>query len=250
MNRRDFLKYNMMAASSVVFVDSVLGAVNPALKAESIDAVYKGFLNPPVSSRLFVRWWWNGNRLSKKEILRELDVMKTAGIGGVEINPIAFPQTADPVGYEALTIFEDDWLDMLEVALKGAKERGIICDMIVGSGWPFGGEFLKKQDQTQMVTIGTIDLFDFDPMNLRAGIGIMIREEFREKGYATEALEMLIRYAFEVLHIHQLFCNISGENLASIRIFEKLGFIRCGEKRDWINTGEGWTNELMFQLIP
>ena len=42
--------------------------------------------------------------------------------------------------------------------MKGAKERGIICDMIVGSGWPFGGEFLTKEDQTQMVTIETIDL--------------------------------------------------------------------------------------------
>ncbi|NQV03497.1 MAG: GNAT family N-acetyltransferase [Bacteroidia bacterium] len=99
-------------------------------------------------------------------------------------------------------------------------------------------------------TIGTIDLFDFDPMNLRAGIGIMIHEEFREKGHASEALEILIRYAFEVLQLHQLYCHISRENLVSIRIFEKLGFIRCGEKREWINTGDGWINEIMFQLIP
>ena len=34
----------------------------------------------------------------------------------------------------------------------------MICDMIVGSGWPYGGEFLKKEEQTQMVTIETIDL--------------------------------------------------------------------------------------------
>ena len=84
--------------------------------------------------------------------------MKTAGIGGVEINPIAFPQGADPLGYKAMTIFEDDWLDMLQIALHGAKERGMVSDMIVGSGWPFGGEFLKKEEQSQMVTIETIDL--------------------------------------------------------------------------------------------
>jgi hypothetical protein len=34
----------------------------------------------------------------------------------------------------------------------------MVCDLIVGSGWPFGGEFLKKEEQTQMVTIETIDL--------------------------------------------------------------------------------------------
>ncbi|MDB4584227.1 glycosyl hydrolase, partial [Draconibacterium sp.] len=133
-------------------------AINPVLNSSDLDEFYKGFQNPPVDSRLFVRWWWNGNRLTKQEILRELDIMKTAGIGGVEINPIAFPGGTNPVGYKALTIFDDDWLDMLQAALQGAKERGIVCDMIVGSGWPFGGEFLKKEEQSQMVTIETIDL--------------------------------------------------------------------------------------------
>ncbi len=84
--------------------------------------------------------------------------MKEAGIGGVEINPIAFPGDTDPVGYKALTIFDDKWLEMLKTALEGAKERDLICDMIVGSGWPFGCEFLKKEHQSQMVTIETIDL--------------------------------------------------------------------------------------------
>ncbi len=158
MKRRDFVTNSILATSGAFFVDSVFGAVNPVLKTDNVDELFRGFQDPPVESRVFVRWWWNGNRLAKKEILRELDVMKAAGIGGVEINPIAFPGGSDPVGYKALTIFEDDWLDMLQVALQGAKERGIVCDMIVGSGWPFGGEFLKKEEQTQMVTIETIDL--------------------------------------------------------------------------------------------
>jgi hypothetical protein len=158
MKRRDFVKSGLVATSGIVFIDSFLGCVNPNLQNGSVNQYYEGFQNPPSEARLFVRWWWNGNRLAEKEILRELDVMKAAGIGGVEINPIAFPNGSDPVGYEALTIFEEQWLEMLHVALKGAKERGIICDMIVGSGWPFGGEFLKKEDQTQMVTIETLDL--------------------------------------------------------------------------------------------
>ncbi|UBM60744.1 hypothetical protein LAG90_08865 [Marinilongibacter aquaticus] len=161
MKRRNFVKTSLLGTSGIFFIDSILGCTNPILEEkskESLEEIYAGFQNPPAQSRLFVRWWWNGNRLSEKEILRELDVMKAAGIGGVEINPIAFAGDTDPVGYEALTIFTDEWLAMLEVALKGAKARGIICDMIVGSGWPFGGEFLKKDEQTQMVTIGTVDL--------------------------------------------------------------------------------------------
>lgn len=158
MRRRDFFRTSVLATSGAFIVPSVLGNINPVLKPENLDEIFRGFQNPPVDFRLFVRWWWNGNRLTKKEILRELDVMKAAGIGGVEINPIAFPGDTDPAGYKALTIFDDEWLDMLQTALQGAKERGMICDMIVGSGWPFGGEFLEKDDQSQMATIETIDL--------------------------------------------------------------------------------------------
>ncbi len=158
MKRRDFFRTSLLASSGVLFIDSFLGCVHPAIQEGGLDQYFKGFQDPPASSRVFVRWWWNGNRLDAEEILRELDVMKEAGIGGVEINPIAFPGNEDPMGYESLTIFEESWMDMLEVALQGAKERGIICDMIVGSGWPFGGEFLKKEEQSQMVTIETIDL--------------------------------------------------------------------------------------------
>jgi hypothetical protein len=158
MKRRDFVKTGVAATSGLFFVDSFLGCVNPDITDGKLQEFFAGFQEPPVTSRVFVRWWWNGNRLSEKEILRELDVMKEAGIGGVEINPIAFPREADPSGYESLVIFEDKWLDMLKVALEGAKERGMICDMIVGSGWPFGAEFLEKQDQVQMVTIETVNL--------------------------------------------------------------------------------------------
>lgn len=158
MKRRDFIKAGFLATSGTFFFDTLLGCVNGISEKNILDEYYKGFIHPPINSQVFVRWWWNGNRLDKNEILRELDVMKTAGIGGVEINPIAFPENSDPAGYEELTIFEDKWLDMLETALQGAKKRNITCDLIVGSGWPFGGEFLEKGEQSQMVTIETINL--------------------------------------------------------------------------------------------
>ena len=158
MKRREFLKNGLLVTAGTCYIDSFLGCVNPHLKDANLNTYFEGFKDPPVTSRLFVRWWWNGNRLTGKEILRELDVMKAAGIGGVEINPIAFPNGSDPAGYESMKMFSKDWLEMLKVALDGARERGMICDMIVGSGWPFGGEFLEKNQQSQMVTIETIDL--------------------------------------------------------------------------------------------
>jgi diamine N-acetyltransferase len=98
-------------------------------------------------------------------------------------------------------------------------------------------------------TIGTIDLFEFDPVNLRAGIGIMIETTSRNRGFATEAIGILSRYARETLRLHQLYCNISAENKKSITLFTKLGFVRCGTKKEWLNAATGWLDEYMYQLI-
>ena len=93
-------------------------------------------------------------------------------------------------------------------------------------------------------------MFDFDPYHLRAGIGILIySEENRKKGYATEALQLLINYSFHYLGLHQLYCNIASDNMKSIKLFTKVGFIIVGEKKDWIKTPSKWINEYLLQLI-
>jgi diamine N-acetyltransferase len=98
--------------------------------------------------------------------------------------------------------------------------------------------------------IGTIDLFDFDPFHLRAGLGILIRDGFRQQGYAGEAVGLIKTFAFEKLRIHQLFCNIGSDNEISLRLFEKHGFVRCGLKKEWLRNGNLWTDEWMLQWIP
>ena len=99
-------------------------------------------------------------------------------------------------------------------------------------------------------TIGTIDLFDFDPLHKRAGIGILIKEEInRNKGYASDALTLIISYCFNTLQLHQLYCNISKENLPSLQLFQKHGFKITGEKKDWLNRNGKWIDELFLQFI-
>ncbi|MBU0489005.1 MAG: GNAT family N-acetyltransferase [Bacteroidetes bacterium] len=96
--------------------------------------------------------------------------------------------------------------------------------------------------------VGTIDLFDFDPNNQRAGIGILVASESnRRNGYASESVRLLCEYCFNVLNINQLFCNILVTNLPSISLFEKEGFVQCGEKKAWVKCGEEWIDEQIFQ---
>ena len=98
--------------------------------------------------------------------------------------------------------------------------------------------------------IGCLDLFDFDMRNQRAGIGVLIAEESeRKKGYASEALEIVINYAFSTLFLHQIYCNIPADNKTSIKLFEKHGFKKIAVKKDWVKTADGWLDEWLFQLV-
>ena len=94
-----------------------------------------------------------------------------------------------------------------------------------------------------------IDLFDFNPKHKRAGIGILIHPDFQEKGYAFEALSLLINYTFTHLDLHQLYANITDDNNKSISLFEKNNFVKTGIKKDWIFTNNNYKSEILYQLI-
>lgn len=102
----------------------------------------------------------------------------------------------------------------------------------------------------KLEAVGAIDLFDFEPYHLRAGVGILIHnKDDQNQGYATDALHALSNYAFEILGLKQLYANIATDNLNSIRLFEKTGFKKVGIKKDWIKISSGWKDEGLFQKI-
>lgn len=98
--------------------------------------------------------------------------------------------------------------------------------------------------------VGAIDLFEFDPINSRVGLGILVYElSDRGKGYAADAVETLCRYIRDRLHLHQVWCNVGTDNEASLRLFRRAGFIPSGVKRDWQRRPEGYCDEVFLQKI-
>lgn len=98
--------------------------------------------------------------------------------------------------------------------------------------------------------VGLIDLFDFEPNNRRAAIGILIRDNSeRGQGYGSESLDLLCDYCFRRLGFHQVYANIGTDNVKSQVLFEKAGFVRTGHKKDWNYVDGTFKDELLYQLI-
>lgn len=98
--------------------------------------------------------------------------------------------------------------------------------------------------------MGFIDLYEFDPINKKAGVGIVILDlKNRGNGYGREALELMIEYSFSVLDLHQLYCQITESNTQSLRLFESLGFSKVALKKDWTLWDGSFSNEWFLQLI-
>lgn len=107
---------------------------------------------------------------------------------------------------------------------------------------------VSKTDNNK--TVGAIDLFDFEPYHGRVGVGILVYEKSdRQKGYASQALSLIIDYAFNILGLRQLYCNITTDNLSSVNLFSNMGFEIIGIKKDWLKTCNAWKDEYLLQLI-
>jgi len=172
MNRRDFLiRSALLAAGGFVSAASpalaetaakaaaAAGAAKAAGGQFSFDSdIYSQFRNPDIRYRPFARWWWNGNKVEAHELVRELRLLKEANIGGVEIYPVGLPEDTDDAGIPTLKWLSDEWIDMVKVTLDEADRLGMTCDLMVGTGWPYGGDFVPHEDRAQVVVVDAVKL--------------------------------------------------------------------------------------------
>lgn len=156
MKRKTFLQQ-----TAIFSVASLLMLKNNAfskslvdnLIADPDDELYQLFKSPSMGYRPFVRWWWNGNKIEKTELARELKLLKEAGIGGVEINPISFPSNTDDMDIPAVDWLSEEWIDLLKFTLAEAKKLDMTCDLLAGTGFPYGAGFLEAEDRAEVVVV-------------------------------------------------------------------------------------------------
>ena len=97
--------------------------------------------------------------------------------------------------------------------------------------------------------IGTIDLYDFDPVNLRAGVGILLDSECRGKGFGSQVLNLIQDYAFNFLHLRQLYAHVPENNTASMKLFANCGYTKSGSLKQWLKCSDHFEDVNVMQLI-
>lgn len=138
------------------------------------------------------------------------------------------------------------WSDEPAKDIDGARKM-VQADV----DWAAKGEALVwaiTNPSTEKV-LGKCVLFQFSHQNQRAEFGYVLNRNYWGKGYMTETLTTIINFAFNELGLHRLEADIDTENQASLRLVEKLGFIREGLFRDrWRVYGE-WQDSVMLALL-
>lgn len=97
--------------------------------------------------------------------------------------------------------------------------------------------------------LGTIDITDFSPLHARGEVGIAIHKNYRQEGYASDALRLLCDYAFGFLSFTQLYAHIAVDNESCIRLFTSCGFTQCGLLEKWLQIGNKYKDVALFQYI-
>ena len=95
-----------------------------------------------------------------------------------------------------------------------------------------------EESQLSTKVVGCIDLFDFDARNRKAAIGMYIAPEARGKGVGKQAVQLLLDYAFDFLHLRMVYAIISVHNIACSHIYEQMGFRPSSPLANWTLEGD------------
>ncbi|MBP5645024.1 MAG: GNAT family N-acetyltransferase [Bacteroidales bacterium] len=102
---------------------------------------------------------------------------------------------------------------------------------------------------SQEEPVGCVELYDYDPVNRRAAVGIVVSNEYRHRGYGQAMLAALTQFCMVNTSLHQVYADIAAVNETSIHIFQKAGYILCATMHDWVIRADHYVDTLRYQLI-
>ncbi len=146
-----------LAPLSALLITLVLTLVGHAQPGSEMARLRQAFAHPPDDARIMMRWWWFGPAVTKPELTRELEQMKTAGIGGVEIATLYPVALDDPAtGFHNESYLSDEYIEALRFTTSEASRLGLRVDITLCSGWPFGGPHIPVTEAAGELRVETV----------------------------------------------------------------------------------------------
>lgn len=170
--------------------------------------------------------------------------------------PLVNLRALEPDDIDLLYMWENDPATWDAGGTLAPYSRQQLTDYVMG----YDGDIFAARQLRLMIdytapdgnvhTVGTVDLFDFDPANSRAGVGILVIPGYQRRGIATEALHQLAGYCRTRLSMHQLHAVTAIDNTASRRTFERAGFTPSGRLRSWLrHTEHRYIDAFIYQKM-
>ena len=157
----------------------------------------------------------------------------------------------EPEDITLLYRWEND-LDINEVSLSKVPFSKYILEQYISHAQmdiQEAGQVRFILENTEGTAIGCVDLYEYNAVDRRAGIGILIDKDFRALGYGTIAIQLIKNYAFNVLGLHQLYCSVGVDNTSSLNLFESVGFEKIGLRKEWRFINGKFSDVIEFQLL-
>jgi len=97
--------------------------------------------------------------------------------------------------------------------------------------------------------VGTVDFFNFNPLNNRAEVGLFIAPEYRGHGYGKSAMLLAISYATEHIGMRQLYVYVRCDNAPCLKLFDELHFTQAGVLKQWVKRGNTYHDVALLQRV-
>ena len=167
-------------------------------------------------------------------------------------NEIVTLRSLEPTDLDALYRWENDTRLWTVSNIMAPSPKSYIWQYLQN----YDSDIYKTQQLRLMITltetgepVGTIDLTNFDPLNNRAELGILVDQAHEGKGYATEALKLIIGYVRDYLGLFQLYAFVPVDNVACATLFKHHGFTTSGLLKSWLNHGTEIHDVEIMQLV-
>jgi ribosomal-protein-alanine N-acetyltransferase len=106
---------------------------------------------------------------------------------------------------------------------------------------------IRKRDDAIAGMINLSQIFYGPFCNAYLGYGLGVK--FTGEGLMTEAVELVLRFAFKDLKLHRVEANVQPENVPSIAVLQRCGFTREGFSRKYLKVGGKWRDHERFAII-